>query len=108
MASTPQPVSAQIDDAATDLYEAFVEGGATRAMVVSLDFTNVTDSDLTLDVWVEGGGVSRYLCNRLPIPARESAQWRGMVTIKDDTYKLRGLSTVATSVDVLGTVVENA
>lgn len=108
MATTPQPIEAAIAASATDLYTAFVAGGATRAMIVSLDLTNTTAADITVDVWLDiGGAVTRYLADDLVVPAKGTASWRGMAVLNASSEKLRAQGS-ATGVDAVGAVMENA
>ena len=107
MASTPQPIEAAIGIAATTLYTAFV-GAATRAMVISIDLTNTTTAQITVDIWVDiGGAVLRLLADDLPIPPKQTLSWRGMATLNAAGELLRAQAS-AVGVDAVGTVMENA
>lgn len=108
MASTPQPIKKAITVAAVTLYTAFVSG-ASRAMLVSLDFANTTTADITIDCWVydDSAAASFYFADDLTVPAKGSANWRGMLTLDGASDLIRAQAS-ATGVDCNGTVVENA
>lgn len=107
MASISQPIQIAVDDAATTLYTAFV-GAGTRAQLVSLDLTNTTTADITVDVtWVaNGGGTTVYLADDLVVPSKGTASWRGMVTMDEAGDTIQAVAS-AHGVDALGTVVES-
>ena len=107
MASTPEPIEVAIGVTATDLYTAFT-GGASRAWLVSLDLTNTTTSDITVDVYKEVSGPTDYrFGDDLIVPAKGTLSWRGMLTLKTAGDKIKAIAS-ATGVDCVGTVVENA
>lgn len=110
MASTAQPIMTGVGSGvATDLYTAFVAGGATRAMVVSLDFCNTADLDLTFSAWAEpaAGSLATFLVASGVVPARATLSWRGMLTLDASSEKLRAAAT-GLGIDCLGTAIENA
>lgn len=109
MAYNAQPINVAVLGSATTLYTAFVDAGnATRAMLVSLTFTNTTNADITLDVWYEKGSdaSTKYLGKTLTVPALGELEWRGMATIDTSTDMWRAQAS-ATGVDCVGTVMEN-
>jgi hypothetical protein len=109
MASTPIPINAEVTNAATTLYTAFVVGGATFAQLVSLDLQNKTSSEVTIDVWIESAGaVVRLLADDLPLRPKAHASWRGVAVLATAGQLIRAQASVAVSVDAIGTVVENA
>ncbi len=79
-------------------------------MLVSLDLTNTNATDSVVDVWHENaaGSTLRYFAKGITVPANGTASWRGMVTIDTVSEKWRAQCTTGTSVDAVGTVVENA
>lgn len=108
MASTPEPINAALTVAALTLYTAFVEGAATRGMLVSLDLTNTTTADITVDLYVESAGpVDRRFADDIIVPAKTSVTWRGLITLNTAGQLIRATAS-ATGVDCLGTVLENA
>jgi hypothetical protein len=108
MATTPQPIQAAIGIAATTLYTAFVAGGATRAMMVSLDLTNTTTSDITVDVyWLDDGGANaKYFADDLVVPAKGTASWRGIQVLDAASETIKAIAS-AVGVDATGCVLEN-
>lgn len=109
MASTTQPINAEVTNAPTTLYTAFVVGGATRGQLVSLDLQNKTSSEITVDVWIESAGVViRLLADDMPMRPKAHAAWRGMCVLDTAGQLVRAQASVATSIDALGAVVENA
>jgi len=109
MASTPQPIQVAVGVGVTALYTAFVGGSATRAMLVSLDLTNTTTGDITVDVyWRDAAdAVSRYFADDLVVPAKGIASWRGMQTLDAAGEAIKAIASAA-GVDATGTVIENA
>lgn len=109
MASAPVQISAAVLASATTLYTAFVDGGATWAILSSLDFCNTGTTDITVDVWYENSGasVTRYFAKTLTVPAKGVASYRGMQTITTSGDKWRAIAS-ATNVDCTGTVTESA
>jgi hypothetical protein len=105
MASTPIPINLEVSNAATTLYTAYVGGTTTSAQLVSLDLQNKTTSEITVDVWILVGATLTLLADDMPIRPRGHASWRGLVALADNDV-LRAQSSVANSVDALGTVVE--
>lgn len=109
MASTAVPINGEVTNAATTLYTAFVVGGATRGQLVSLDLQNKTTSEITVDVWIESAGaIVRLLADDLPLRPKAHAAWRGMAVLDTAGQLIRAQASVASSVDALGAVVENA
>ena len=109
MASTPQPINVAVLASNTTLYTAFVAGGASRAIVVSMDFTNTTTADITLTVFFENAGVTvtRDFCNTLTVPAKGTLSWRGGFAFDTSSDKLRAIAS-AVGIDCVGMVTENA
>lgn len=107
--TTPQPINVAILGTATTLYTAFIGGGATRAMLVSLNLANTTVSDITVNVWYENaaGSTLVYLDKPITVPALGSAWWKGMAVINTISDKWRAQAS-AVGVDCTGTVMENA
>lgn len=109
MASTSQPINVAILGSATPLYTAFVEGGATRAMLVSLDLTNTTASDITVDLYYlrDSDASKKYFADDLTVPAKGNASFRGMLVIDtvDDSWVAIAS---AVGIDAVGAVIENA
>lgn len=110
--STPQPVHVQITGSATTFYTAWVGTVPlpSRAMLVSLDLTNTNATDSVVDVWYENaaGSTLRYFAKSLTVPAGGTASYRGMQSIDTVSDKFRAQCTSGTSVDAVGTVIENA
>lgn len=79
-------------------------------MLISLDLTNTNATDSIVDVWYENaaGSTLRYLAKSMTVPANSTASWRGMHVIDTISDKWRAQVTTGTSVDALGSVVENA
>lgn len=107
MASTPQPIQVSVLTSATTLYTAFVGGSATRAMLPSLTLTNTTSASITIDVWIDNGGVLFYILKTFPIAGLQTLDWTGMQTLDTSTDKFRAQAS-ATGIDATGTVIENA
>lgn len=109
MASTMIPINAEVTNAATTLYTAFQVGGASEADLVSIDLQNKTTSEITVDVWIESAGaVVRLLADDMPLRPKAHAAWRGLVTMITAGQLVRAQSSVASSIDALGAVRENA
>lgn len=107
MTTNPQQALGAILTTNTTLYTAFV-GSATRAMLVSLDLTNTSSADITVDVWWESadGLTTRKIADDLSVPAKGSQSWRGIMTFIASSEKLRAIA-AATGVDAVGTVMES-
>jgi hypothetical protein len=107
VASTPIPINIEVSNTATTLYTAFVGGTTTSAQLVSLDLQNKTTSEITVDVWVLVGATVTLLADDMPIRPKGHAAWRGLVPLADGDI-LKAQSSVASSVDALGMVLETA
>jgi hypothetical protein len=80
-------------------------------MLVSLDLTNVTTSDVTVDVWVDtdgAGGANRLIADDLVVPAKGVASWRGIAVLDSPGEMIRAQASSADSVHAVGAVLENA
>lgn len=106
MASTSKAVNVAITGSATDLYS---NPGSVTAQLVSLNLTNTTTSDITVDVWFAptGGGTLVYLADDLTVPAKGEAAWAGMGVSSASGDKWRAQAS-AVGVDCIGAVVESS
>jgi len=77
-------------------------------MLVSLDLTNTTSNDITVDVWWESadGLTVRYFGKSISVPAGGAASYRGIVTLSNVSEKIRALASLA-GVQAVGTVMES-
>jgi len=107
MATIPQPIAIPIAAANTTLYTAFV-GAATTAMLVSLDLTNTTVTDITVDLWWEDDDASEIVLfgDDITVPAKGTSTWRGIITMDLAAEKIRAIASVV-GIDAIGTVMES-
>lgn len=106
MITTPIPLNVAITVAALDIYTAYT-GTPASAAVISLDLTNTTSADITVDLWKRNAAdsASYYVADDLVVPAKGTASWRGILPFTVSGEKLRG-SASATGVDLTGSVME--
>lgn len=111
MASTPQQIlNHELGTSEETLYTAFVGGSATRAMLVSLDVTNKSAAEVTVDIYVENaaGSTEYRFADDLPVPAKSTVSWRGMITLDAASETIKALASAGSAIDIVGTVIENA
>jgi hypothetical protein len=107
MASTPQPIAAVVLDSATTIYDPFVASGATRGMLIYLNFMNTGTADVTVDCYIDKA-TDIYILDDKTIPGKGNVEWSGCITMDTATDLLRAIASVTSVVHVTGTVVENA
>lgn len=108
MSTTPQPINTSISTSPTTLYQAFV-GAVTRAMLISMDITNIMSQDIQISVWWESAdGLTKVYFSPLNmnVPALGTRSYRGALTLSNASEKIRAQSNVSGTY-AIGTVMES-
>lgn len=79
-----------------------------NSIAIELDLCNTTNSGVTADVFIRSGGNDFYIVKQAPVPVGGSLQviaGQKIVLTNGDT--LRVASSVASSIDVVGAILED-
>jgi hypothetical protein len=90
---------------ATTVYTA---PSAKNSIAIELDLCNTTSSGVTADVYITSGGNNYYLVKQAPVPVGGSLQViAGQKIVLSNTDALKVVSSVASSIDVVGAILED-
>lgn len=102
--STPVAINISVTGSATDLYTA----GSAKAQLTTLELTNTTDGDLTIDIWKRNAGntTSWYIASQLTVPARGNKSLSKVLpTFTNSGEKLQAQASDV-GIDAVGSVIE--
>jgi hypothetical protein len=94
-----------VGTAAVTLYSA---PSAKNSICIELDVCNTTSSGVTADVYITSGGNNYYIVKQAPVPVGGSLQViAGQKIVLSNLDSLKVLSSVASSLDVVGAILED-
>jgi hypothetical protein len=81
---------------------------AKNSICIELDVCNTTSSGVTADVYITSGGNNYYIVKQAPVPVGGSLQViAGQKIVLSNLDSLKVLSSVASSLDVVGAILED-
>jgi|ERR1051326_1068048 hypothetical protein len=112
MANTPQRI-AKLLTTGTDTLYTFPSSGPTRGVLEFLNLCSLVTGDVTVDIWQLDidGTTKHYLLKGVTVPGGGVISFTGLVTLDDGSsnqQKIQATCSAGSSVDALGTVIENA
>ena len=79
-----------------------------NSICIELDVCNTTSSGVTADVYITSGGNNYYIVKQAPVPVGGSLQViAGQKIVLSNLDSLKVLSSVASSLDVVGAILED-
>jgi hypothetical protein len=94
-----------VGTAAVTLYTA---PSTKNSICIELDVCNTTSSGVTADVYITSGGADYYIVKQAPVPVGGSLQViAGQKIVLSNLDSLKVLSSVASSLDVVGAILED-
>lgn len=94
-----------VGTSATTVYTAPV---SKNSIAIELDLCNTTNSGVTADVYITSGGDNYYLIKAAPVPVGGSLQViAGQKIVLSNGDALKVVSSVASSIDVVGAILED-
>jgi len=81
---------------------------STKSICIELDVCNTSGSGVTCDAYITSGGNDYYIVKNAPVPVGGSLQViAGQKIVLADTDALKVLSSAATSLDVIASILED-
>jgi len=94
-----------VGTSATTVYSA---PSSTKSICIELDVCNTTNSGVTCDALITSGGNDYYIVKGAPVPVGGSLQIiAGQKIVLADTDSLKVVSSTATSLDVIASILED-
>jgi hypothetical protein len=94
-----------VGTAAVSVYTA---PASKNSIAIELDLCNTTSSGVTADVYITSGGNDYYLVKQAPVPVGGSLQViAGQKIVLSNGDVLKVVSSVASSIDVVGAILED-
>lgn len=79
-----------------------------NSIAIELDLCNTTNSGVTADVYITSGGNNYYIVKQAPVPVGGSLQViAGQKIVLSNGDALKVVSSVASSIDVVGAILED-
>lgn len=79
-----------------------------NSIAIELDLCNTTSSGVTADVYITSGGADYYIVKQAPVPVGGSLQViAGQKIVLSNGDALKVVSSVASSIDVVGAILED-
>ena len=92
----------------TSAVTVYTAPASKNSIAIELDLCNTTSSGVTADVYITSGGNNFYLVKQAPVPVGGSLQViAGQKIVLSNGDALKVVSSVASSIDVVGAILED-
>lgn len=92
----------------TSAVTVYTAPASKNSIAIELDLCNTTSSGVTADVYITSGGNNFYLVKQAPVPVGGSLQViAGQKIVLSNGDALKIVSSVASSIDVVGAILED-
>ena len=92
----------------TSAVTVYTAPASKNSIAIELDLCNTTSSGVTADVFITSGGNNFYLIKSAPVPVGGSLQViAGQKIVLSNGDALKVVSSVASSIDVVGAILED-
>lgn len=92
----------------TDAVTLYTAPSTKNSICIELDVCNTTSSGVTADVYITSGGQNYYIIKQAPVPVGGSLQViAGQKIVLSNLDALKVVSSVASSLDVVGAILED-
>ena len=92
----------------TSAQQVYAAPASKNAICIELDVCNTTNGGVTCDAYITSGGSNYYIIKNAPVPVGGSLQIiAGQKIVLSDGDSLNVVSSVATSLDVIASILED-